>query len=157
MSFLGSAWALGWWFLRREGTEWVAVRCFKIDLLPIWALGNSTGYLVRELHYAVVGTDTSSRRLFLRLQDTLLPFLGAPWMNFTHTLSCLNCTRNLQHTNTPLNVIRVGRQIKSFDQNNQIFFSLLIWDVNEELLPVCIRGPGAVKFGDDLNEMFTAE
>lgn len=54
---------------------------------------------VEGMHYAVVGTDTSSRRLFLRLQDTLLPFLGTPWMNLTHTLSCLNCTRNLLYRN----------------------------------------------------------
>lgn len=57
----------------------------------------STGDSARELHYTVEGTNTSSRRLFLRLQETLLPFLGAAGINFTHTLSCLNCTRNLSH------------------------------------------------------------
>lgn len=64
-----------------------------------------------KLHYAVVGTDTSSRRLFLRLQDTLLPFLGAPWMNLTHTLSCLNCTRNLPHKNIIVKHHPGGRRI----------------------------------------------
>ena len=58
----------------------------------------------KELHYAVMGTDTSSSRLFLRLQDAPLPFLGLPWMNFTHTLSCLNCTRNLWNTETSLTI-----------------------------------------------------
>lgn len=65
-------------------------RCFSIS-----PPRKSTGDPVRELHYTVEGTNTSSRRLFLRLQETLLPFLGAAGMNFTHTLSCLNCTRNL--------------------------------------------------------------
>lgn len=57
----------------------------------------SIGEQAEEARYAIEGTNTSSRRLFLRLQDAPLPFLEAPWMNFTHTLSCLNCTRNLPH------------------------------------------------------------
>lgn len=119
--------------------------------------GNGTGDPARELHYAVEGTNTSSRRLFLRLQDTPLPFLGAPWMNFTHTLSCLNCTRNLSHTETWLNVIQADGESRSFDWDFTLHPLLLIWDVYVELLPVCSRGPGAVDFGDDLNQMFAAE
>lgn len=69
--------------------------------------------LVRELHYAIEGTNTSSRWLFLRLQDAVLPFLGAPLMNFTHTLSCLNCTRNLSYTETSLDTVPEDRGLGS--------------------------------------------
>lgn len=34
---------------------------------------------------------------------------------------------------------------------------LLVRDVDVELLPVCCRGPGAVEFGDDLNQVIAAE
>lgn len=45
------------------------------------------------------GTATSRSRLFFRLQVGTLPFFWVPWINFTHTLSCLNCTRNLGEEN----------------------------------------------------------
>ena len=122
---------------------------------------NSTGELTREPHYAVMGTDTSSSRLFLRLQDAPLPFFGLPWMNFTHTLSCLNCTRNLSHTETSLR-ISPGVEtayvpLTGINYINSSFSILLVWDVDVDLLLVCGLGPGAVEFGDDLNQMFAAE
>lgn len=146
LSFLSS-----WWVtvLKTRG-DWVGGGASVFS-------GNGTGDLARELHYAVEGTNTSSRRLFLRLQDTLLPFLGAPWMNFTHTLSCLNCTRNLSHTQTWLNVIQVDGESRSFNWDFTLHPLLLVWDVYVELFPVCSRGPGAVDFGDNLNQMFAAE
>lgn len=92
------------------------------------ALENRRG----EPHYAVEGTDTSSRRLFLRLQDALLPFLGAPWMNFTHTLSCLNCTRNLSHRNIS-HVIKHNAGGRRIDQNNTMFFLLRVLSYSSEM------------------------
>lgn len=114
LSFLGSWWALGCHFSRREVIEWVVVRP------QIWPLGNGTGDPARELHYAVEGTDTNNRWLFLRLQDTVLPFLGATWMNFTHTLSCLNCTRNLSHTETSLHIMQEDHDLRSVDWDSTL-------------------------------------
>lgn len=89
-TFLGSEGKLVWRLLSPEFWGRVMVWCLVAARL-------SAQRQQWRLHYGDVGTDTSSRRLFLRLQDMLLPFFGLLWMNFTHTLSCLNCTRNLPH------------------------------------------------------------
>lgn len=98
------------------------------------------------------GTDTSRRRLFLRLQATPLPFFGVPWMNFTHTLSCLNCTKNLK-----------GReQVKPQEWywGNKIHRNvghLLIWNIDIDMVSVSWSSTNAMKFGDDLNQSITAQ
>ena len=76
--------------------------------------------------YAVEGTDTSSRRLFLRLQDAPLPFFGAPCTNLTHTLSCLNCTRNLPGGNTAGPLVNTQRGLSQSlnDKDGHSFRSL---------------------------------
>lgn len=71
-------------------------------------------------------------------------------MNFTHTLSCLNCTRNLPHKRELVKHRPGGRKPPDL-------LALLVRDVDVELLPVCSRGPGAVEFGDDLDQMIAAE
>lgn len=106
---------------RREVTAWV---CFGVSSNP---LENSTGNPGEELHYAVEGTSTSSRRLFLRLQDTLLPFLEGPWMNFTHTLSCLNCTRNLSHSRNTINHPFLTALLKSIPAFSLTHLRCLYW------------------------------
>lgn len=43
------------------------------------------------------------------------------------------------------------------EETHLICSALLVRDVDVELLPVCGRGPGAVEFGDDLDQMIAAE
>lgn len=107
--------------------------------------------------YAVAGTDTSSRRLFLRLQEALLPFLGDPWMNFTQTLSCLNWTRNLRHRQRHEPHVRHRHPGPAGPRDLTVREVLLVRDVHVQLLPVGGRGPGAVEFGDDLDQALAAE
>lgn len=58
------------------------------------------------------------------------------------------------HRETRWETFQVGNESPCEGRN---FTLLLVWDVYVELLPVGGRGPSAVEFGDDLDQMFAAQ
>lgn len=76
-------------------------------------------------------------------------------MNFTHTLSCLNCTRNLKDKRDRCHICSGHTQIHVHGTyNSSAYRHLLVWDVDVELIVVDSR---AVEFGDDLDQVIAAE
>lgn len=102
------------------------------------------------------GTDTSRRRLFLRLHETLLLFFGVPWMNFTQTLSCLNCTKNLKWREKCYTYTSETWRTKQNMMHRNVGH-LLIRNINFDLVPVSWSCTSAVKFGYNLDQSVTAK